>query len=255
MKKLLLVLMSLFTVLMLAAGCGSNEPKKMVIGLDDNFAPIGFRDENNNIVGYDIDLAKEACKRAGLDVEFKPIDWASKEAEIKSKRIDAIWNCFTVNDERKQTYTLSEPYMNNAQLVVVPETSSIQTIADLKGKVLAVQDDSTGSYLMDKNDELRNSLADYRKYPDFAAVYLDMDAQRVDAMIVDAVLARYYMKLNPGKYRALEENMGDEVVAVAFRKDDKEFCDKINKALAEMKKDGTAKKISEKWMGVDITVY
>lgn len=255
MKKLLLVLMSLFTVLMLAAGCGSNEPKKMVIGLDDNFAPIGFRDENNNIVGYDIDLAKEACKRAGLDVEFKPIDWASKEAEIKSKRIDAIWNCFTVNEERKQTYTLSEPYMNNAQLVVVPENSSIQTIADLKGKVLAVQDDSTGSYLMDKNDELRNSLADYRKYPDFAAVYLDMDAQRVDAMIVDAVLARYYMKLNPGKYRALEENMGDEVVAVAFRKDDKEFCDKINKALAEMKKDGTAKKISEKWMGVDITVY
>lgn len=255
MKKLLLVLMSLFTVLMLAAGCGSNEPKKMVIGLDDNFAPIGFRDENNNIVGYDIDLAKEACKRAGLDVEFKPIDWASKEAEIKSKRIDAIWNCFTVNEERKQTYTLSEPYMNNAQLVVVPETSSIQTIADLKGKVLAVQDDSTGSYIMDKNDELRNSLADYRKYPDFAAVYLDMDAQRVDAMIVDAVLARYYMKLNPGKYRALDENMGDEVVAVAFRKDDKEFCEKINKALAEMKKDGTTKKISEKWMGVDITVY
>lgn len=255
MKKLLLVLMSLFTVLMLAAGCGSNEPKKMVIGLDDNFAPIGFRDENNNIVGYDIDLAKEACKRAGLEVEFKPIDWASKEAEIKSKRIDAIWNCFTVNEERKQTYTLSEPYMNNAQLVVVPETSPIQTIADLKGKVLAVQDDSTGSYIMDKNDELRNSLADYRKYPDFAAVYLDMDAQRVDAMIVDAVLARYYMKLNPGKYRALDENMGDEVVAVAFRKDDKEFCDKINKALAEMKKDGTTKKISEKWMGVDITVY
>lgn len=255
MKKLLLVLMSLFTVLMLSAGCGSDEPKKMVVGLDDNFAPIGFRDENNNIVGYDIDLAKEACKRAGLDVEFKPIDWASKEAEIKSKRIDAIWNCFTVNEERKQTYTLSDPYMNNAQLVVVPETSSIQTIADLKGKVLAVQDDSTGSYLMDKNDELRNSLADYRKYPDFAAVYLDMDAQRVDAMIVDAVLARYYMKLNPGKYRALEENMGDEVVAVAFRKDDKEFCEKINKALAEMKKDGTTKKISEKWMGVDITVY
>lgn len=255
MKKLLLVLMSLFTVLMLAAGCGSNEPKKMVIGLDDNFAPIGFRDENNQIVGYDIDLAKEACKRAGLEVEFKPIDWASKEAEMKSKRIDAIWNCFTVNEERKQTYTLSEPYMNNAQLVVVPENSTIQTIDDLKGKVLAVQDDSTGSYLMDKNDELRNALADYRKYPDFAAVYLDMDAQRVDAMIVDAVLARYYMKLNPGKYRALEQNMGDEVVAVAFRKDDKDFCDKINKALAEMKKDGTAKKISEKWMGVDITVY
>lgn len=257
MRKLLLVLMSLMTVLMLAAGCGSSESKKIVIGLDDNFAPIGFRDENNQIVGYDIDLAKEACKRAGLEVEFKPIDWASKEAEIKSKRIDAIWNCFTVNEERKQTYGLSEPYMNNSQLVVVPENSDIKTIADLEGKVLAVQDDSTGAYIMDGADraELKNSLKDYRKYPDFAAVYLDMDAGRVDAMIVDAVLARYYMKLNPGKYKALEENMGDEVVAVAFRKDDKELIEKINKALAEMKKDGTAKKISEKWMGVDITIY
>lgn len=255
MKKLLLVLMSLFTVLMLAAGCGSNEQKKMVIGLDDNFAPIGFRDENNNLVGYDIDMAKEACKRAGMEVEFKPIDWASKEAEMKSKRIDAIWNCFTVNKERQETYTLSDPYMNNAQLVVVPVNSDIQKIADLQGKVLAVQDDSTGAYLVEDRPELKNSLKDYRKYPDFAAVYLDMDAGRVDAMVVDAVLARYYMKLNPDKYRALEENMGDEVVAVAFRKDDKDFSAKINKALAEMKKDGTAKKISEKWMGVDITAY
>ena len=92
MRKLLLVLMSLFTVLMLAAGCGSDEPKKMVIGLDDNFAPMGFRNENNEIVGYDIDMAREACKRAGMEVEFKPIDWASKEAEMKGKRIDDIWN-------------------------------------------------------------------------------------------------------------------------------------------------------------------
>lgn len=257
MKKLLMALMSLFAVLMLTAGCGSDGPKKMVIGLDDNFAPMGFRDENNKIVGYDIDMAREACKRAGLEVEFKPIDWASKEAEMKGKRIDAIWNCFTVNEERKQTYQLSEPYMKNSQLIIVPQNSSIQKIADIKGKVLGVQDDSTGAYLMaqDANKELLNSLKDYRKYPDFAAAYLDVDAGRVDAMIVDAVLARYYMKKNPGKYRALEETMGDEVVAVAFRKDDKDFCGKINKALAEMKKDGTAKKISEDWMGVDITNY
>lgn len=254
-RKLLLVMMGLLTILALAAGCGSNEPKKMVIGLDDNFAPMGFRNENNEIVGYDIDLAKEACKRAGLEVEFKPIDWASKEAEMKGKRIDAIWNCFTVNEERKQTYTLSDAYMVNSQLVVVPSSSDVQKVANLKGKVLAVQDDSTGAYILDKDDNLRTSLKDYRKYPDFAAVFMDMDAGRVDAMVVDAVLARYYMKLNPGKYRALDESMGDEVVAVAFRKDDKDFCPKINKALAEMKKDGTAKKISEKWMGVDITKY
>ena len=216
---------------------------------------VGFRNEKNEIVGYDIDLAKEACKRAGMEVEFKPIDWASKEAEIKGKRIDAIWNCFTVNPERQEAYTLSKPYMVNAQLVVVPKGSEITKIADLKGKVLAVQDDSTGSYILDRNNELRASLKDYRKYPDFAAVYMDMDAGRIDAMVVDAVLARYYMVKHPDKYVALEENLGDEVVAVAFRKDDKEYSEKINKALDEMKKDGTMKKISEQWMGVDITKY
>lgn len=255
MKKFLLLAMTLLMALSLVAGCGSDSPKKMVIGLDDNFAPMGFRNEKNEIVGYDIDLAKEACKRAGMEVEFKPIDWASKEAEIKGKCIDAIWNCFTVNPERQEAYTLSKPYMVNAQLVVVPKGSEITKIADLKGKVLAVQDDSTGSYILDRNNELRTSLKDYRKYPDFAAVYMDMDAGRIDAMVVDAVLARYYMVKHPDKYVALEENLGDEVVAVAFRKDDKEYSEKINKALDEMKKDGTMKKISEQWMGVDITKY
>ena len=181
MKKFLLLAMTLLMALSLVAGCGSDSPKKMVIGLDDNFAPMGFRNEKNEIVGYDIDLAKEACKRAGMEVEFKPIDWASKEAEIKGKRIDAIWNCFTVNPERQEAYTLSKPYMVNAQLVVVPKGSEITKIADLKGKVLAVQDDSTGSYILDRNNELRTSLKDYRKYPDFAAVYMDMDAGRIDA--------------------------------------------------------------------------
>ena len=255
MKKILLAMMSLLMVAMMAVGCGNDAPKKVVIGLDDNFAPMGFRNESNEIVGLDIDLAREACKRAGMEAEFKPIDWGTKEAEIKSGRIDAIWNCFTLNAEREATYGMSEPYLINAQLVVVPAASDIATIADLKGKVVAVQDDSTGAYAMEANTELMASLKDYRKYPDFVAVYMDMDAQRVDAMIVDAVLARYYDTKTPGKYKILEENMGDELVAVAFKKENNELREKINKALAEMKKDGTAKKISEKWMGADIISY
>lgn len=242
--------------LSLVAGCGSDSPKKMVIGLDDNFAPMGFRNEKNEIVGYDIDLAKEACKRAGMEVEFKPIDWASKEAEIKGKRIDAIWNCFTVNPERQEAYTLSKPYMVNAQLVVVPKGSEITKIADLKGKVLAVQDDSTGSYILDRNNELRTSLKDYRKYPELCCCLYGYGRPAVSMpWQLTLVLARYYMVKHPDKYVALEENLGDEVVAVAFRKDDKEYSEKINKALDEMKKDGTMKKISEQWMGVDITKY
>lgn len=258
MKKLLTLVMTLIMAVMMVAGCGSDGPKKMVIGLDDNFAPMGYRNEKNEIVGMDIDLAREACKRLNIEVEFKPIDWGAKEAELKSKRIDAIWNCFTVNPEREKTYGLSKPYINNSQLVVTRAGSDIKTIADLKGKVVAVQDDSTGSYLLElpENKALKDGLKDYRKYPDFAAIYMELDNGRVDAAIVDAVLARgYYDKLKPGQYTILEETMGDEVVAVAFRKDDKEFLARIDKVMDEMKKDGTCKKISEKWMGADITKY
>lgn len=258
MKRLLLVLMSLMMMLLLVTGCGNDSPKKMVIGLDDNFAPMGYRNEKNELVGMDIDLAREACKRLNIEVEFKPIDWGAKEAELKSKRIDAIWNCFSLNEERAKTYGMSEPYINNAQLVVVPAGSDIKTIADLKGKIVAVQDDSTGADLLEKekNQSLKASFKDYRKYPDFAAIYMELDNKRVDAAIVDAVLARgYYQKLKPGQYVILDESLGDEVVSVAFRKDDNELRERINKTLAEMKKDGTCKKISEKWMGADITKY
>ena len=181
-----------------------------------------------------------------------------KEAELKSKRIDAIWNCFTVNPEREKVYGMSKPYINNSQLVVVPKDSPIKTLEDLKGKIVAVQDDSTGSYLLEQpaHKELAASMKEVRKYPDFAAIYMEIDNKRVDAAIVDAVLARgYYDKKKPGAYRILEQNMGDEVVAIAFRKDDKDFKDRIDKAMDEMKKDGTCKKISEKWMGADITKY
>ena len=100
--------MGLMMMIMMVAGCGSSGPKKIVIGLDDNFAPMGFRNEKNEIVGMDIDLAREACKRLNMEVEFKPIDWGAKEAELKSKRIDAIWNCFTINPEREKVAALPD---------------------------------------------------------------------------------------------------------------------------------------------------
>ena len=233
LKKICLVLFSVLMMLMIV-GCGSSGPKKMVIGLDDNFAPMGFRNEKNEIVGFDIDLAREACKRAGMEVTFKPIDWSAKEAVIQ----------------------FSKPYINNCQVVAVPVKSTIQTIADLKGKTVGVQDDSTGSYLLDgKYADLRKGLKEYKKYPDFAAAFLDIDSGRLDALVVDEILVRYYMKKAPDKYRVLKEDLGKEVVGVGFRKDDKEFAARIDKVLDEMKKDGTCKKISMQWFGTDITRY
>ena len=115
---------------------------------------------------------------------------------------------------------------------------------------------TSGSYLLDgKYADLRKGLKEYKKYPDFAAAFLDIDSKRLDAVVVDEILVRYYMKKAPGKYKVLKEDLGKEVVGVGFRKDDKEFAARIDKILDEMKKDGTCKKISMQWFGTDITRY
>ena len=134
------------------AGCGGNTdkqaaqklPDKIVIGLDDNFPPMGFRDDSGQLVGFDIDLAQEASKRLGIPVEFKPIDWDSKETELKSKKIDAIWNGLSITPEREKNILFSRPYENGPQILLVKNDSPIQGKADLAGKIVGTQQGSTG---------------------------------------------------------------------------------------------------------------
>jgi len=112
---------------------------KIVVGLDDNFPPMGFRDEKNELVGFDIDMAREAAKRMGMEVDFKPIDWSAKEAELSAKRVDVLWNGLTITEERKKNIAFTAPYMENHQIVVVAATSPIKAKADLAGKVVGAR--------------------------------------------------------------------------------------------------------------------
>ena len=130
MKKLTgIFLASAATVLLAACGPSNDtssaeatdtaQARKIVVGLDDNFPPMGFRDEKNQLVGFDIDLAREATKRLGYDVEFKAIDWSAKEAELQGKRVDVLWNGLTITEERKKNINFTKPYMANHQIIVV----------------------------------------------------------------------------------------------------------------------------------------
>jgi len=110
-----------------------------VMGLDDAFPPMGFRDEKNEIVGFDIDLAKEVAKRLGVDVKFQTIVWESKLEEINSGNIDVIWNGFSITPERQKEYLFTKPYIKNRQVIVVTADSPIKTKADLEGKKIGIQ--------------------------------------------------------------------------------------------------------------------
>lgn len=268
MKKRTLLATVALTALL--AACGKNEPAsgtaaapeqapaaavatKLVVGLDDNFPPMGFRDDKNEIVGFDIDMAREAAKRLSLPVEFKPIDWSAKEAELSGKRVDMLWNGLTITPERKEKIAFTAPYMENHQIIVVAAKSAIKTKADLAGKVVGAQEGSSAVDAVKKEDAVLQSFKEFKTFGDNITALMDLAAGRLDAVVLDEVVGRYQVAKKPDEYAVLEENFGTEEYGVGLRKEDAELHAKLDAALTEMKKDGTAAAIATKWFGKDVT--
>ena len=229
-----------------AAAATTDLPTKLVIGLDDNFPPMGFRDEKGELVGYDIDMAREATKRMNIEAEFKPIDWSAKEAELKGKRVDALWNGMTITEERKKNVAFTKPYMQNHQIVIVTAKSSIKAKVDMAGKVVGVQDGSSAVDAVSKED-ISKQFKELKKFGDNVAALMDLSTGRLDAVVVDEVVGRYYTSKKPGEYRVLTDNFGSEDYGVGLRKEDTTLLTKLDAALDAMNADGTAAKIYAKW--------
>ncbi len=260
MKKFayLLSTVVLLVGLMLLSGCGSDDSSDysyiedkgtLVIGLDDTFAPMGFRDKKDNLVGVDIDLAKAVCKKLGLKAEFQPIEWDAKEAELKSKNIDCIWNGMSATEERQKSMTLSNKYFDNKILVMSLDKSiNIKDSKSLKDYKIGTQADSAALEAIqgDKNyDSFKDNVSEY---PTYDEAILDMKAGRVDVVVIDEVYALYNNKNNAKLYQS-DFNFGADKYAVGFRKGDDELASKVNDAIQECIDDGTAQKICEKWFG------
>lgn len=168
---------------------GKNE---IVLGLDASFPPMGYTDEEGNIVGFDIDLAKAVCEKLEINLKLQPIDWDSKDMEIASKNIDIIWNGFSVNEERIEKYTFSKPYLANKQIIIVPDGSAIKTKADLAGKTIGLQKGST-AYDAVEADAIAKDIGKIVTYEDNLEAFLDLKAGRIDAFVVDYVVGKYIL--------------------------------------------------------------
>lgn len=227
---------------------------KLIIGVDDTFAPMGFLDENNELTGFDIEMAQAVSEKLGIPVEFQTVDWTMKEQELNQGNIDLIWNGYSVTDERAEKVLFTNPYLDNKQVVVTMADSGINTLADLSGKVVAAQADSSAVEAINSNPEIADTFADRPEFATNDEAIMDMEAGRSDAVVADSVLLDYVIshKEDPSQYKILDEDLGSEEFAVGVRKEDTALCDAINKAFEELKADGTAKEISEKWFGEDI---
>lgn len=261
MKKLTATILVCATSLLAACGqqdepatqaAASTEVKKVVVGLDDNFPPMGFRDDKNELVGFDIDMAREVGKRMGVEVEFKPIDWSAKEAELNGKRVDALWNGLTITEERKKNIAFTAPYMANHQIILVAHASPIQTRADLAGHVVGAQDGSSAVDAIKRDEPVAASLKELKLFGDNVTALMDLSSGRLDAVVLDEVVGRYLASKREGEYRVLEENFGTEDYGVGLRKEDTVLLTRFDETLAAMKKDGSAARIAQQWFGADI---
>ncbi|GMO20250.1 MAG: amino acid ABC transporter substrate-binding protein [Spirochaetaceae bacterium] len=228
--------------------------KKFILGLDDSFPPMGFRNENNEITGYDVDLAKEAAKRMGVELVLQPIDWSTKEQELNTGEIDCIWNGFTITEERRQNVLFSPPYLKNAQVVVVKGDSAAQTLADLKDKKIGTQTGSSSVEAINEAKEFKASVKEIIEYKDFLTALMDLDVGGIDAVVIDLVVANDNINRSGKNFRILNENLGEESFGIGFRKNDNALAAKVWETLLEMAADGTVAKISEKWLGADISI-
>ena len=260
-RKILAVLLA---ALLLAAfaGCGAQEQSddslqkvldagKFVLGLDTEFPPMGFVDENGEIVGFDIDMAKEVCSRLGVQLVLQGINWDEKEKILDRGDIDCIWNGLSVTPARQEALCLSEPYMKNEMIGVVRKESGFLSIKDLKGAKIGVQHGSSAYEALQKQDIGKIRIM---PYDNVVTIIEELAKESIDAALIDSVVAYYYMYSMPGSYYILPETFNEEEYAIGFRKNDLKLRDRIQEIISEMKADGTLADISKKWFGSDITI-
>ena len=228
-----------------------NSDKQFIVGFDAEYPPYGYKDDNGEYVGFDLDLAQEVCARNCWELVKQPIDWDSKDMELNSGSIDCIWNGFTITG-REDDYTWSKPYVDNSIVVVVKEGSGIEKKEDLAGKVVAVQADSSGlAALTDEEDNEENlklaaSFSDLQQVADYNTAFMNLEAGAVDAIVVDIGVADYQLESRTG-FVMLDDKIRTEQYAVGFKLGNEELRDKVQSTLDEMVNDGTFDDIGKKW--------
>lgn len=269
MKKraaLLLALAMLATTVL--AGCGSKEDKSadnkkedkkeakvenddetLIVGFDASFPPYGYKDDDGEYVGFDLELAQEVCDRNDWKLVKQPVDWDAKDMEIDSGTIDCIWNGFTMNG-REDEYTWSDPYIDNKQVMVVATDSGINSFDDLSGKLVETQADSSAlAALQGDQKKLADTVGSLTEIAEYNTAFMDLESGACDAIAMDIGVAYYQInsRKNPDDYKVLDEEISSEQYAVGFKLGNEELRDKVQATLDEMAEDGTVAKIAEKY--------
>ncbi len=236
-----------------AASADKEGGKTFTVGFDAEFPPYGYMDENGNYTGFDLELAAEVCTRNGWEFVAQPIDWDAKDMELSSGSIDCIWNGFTMQG-REDAYTWSVPYVDNSQVFVVPADAGISTQADLAGKVVGVQKDSSALAALETDAAaLAITFADLQRYGDYNLAFMDLEQGAIDALAIDIGVANYQISSRGDAFVILEEKLASEQYGIGFKLGNDELKNQVEATLLEMAEDGTFMEIAEKYADFGLT--
>lgn len=230
------------------------ENKTLTVGFDAEYPPFGYKDDNGEYVGFDLDLAQEVCDNLGWELVKKPINWDSKDMELNSGSIDCIWNGFTING-REDDYTWSDAYLNNEQVMVVAADAGIEKLADLEGKNVVVQAASAALDALnsDDNKELTESFGSLTENPDYNTAFMNLDSGAADAIAVDIGVAKYQLgQREEGKYVILDEPIQSEQYGIGFAKGNDELKDTVWAELLKLYEAGEVDKLAEQYEVADM---
>ena len=235
-----------------ARAADGEDDNTFIVGFDAEFPPYGYKDDNGEYVGFDLDLAQEVCDRNGWTLKKQPIEWNSKDMELNSGSISCIWNGFTMNG-REDAYTWTTPYVDNSQVVVVRKDSGITQLNDLSGKVVAVQADSsalaalTGEDASEENKALAETFKELQQVGDYNSAFMNLESGAVNAICMDIGVANYEIESRGDKFMMLEDRLSSEEYGIGFKKGNTELRDKVQATLLDMLADGTFDEIAKKW--------
>ncbi len=226
----------------------------LVVGIDDQFPPMGFVGEDGELTGFDVELSKLVAEKLGVTAEIQPINWDAKEMELNSGNIDVIWNGYTITADRIKEVEFTKPYLNNEQVLVVAQDSPYQTKADLEGKNVGAQVESAGLEALNADPVLSTSVASIPEFDDYLMALMDLGTSRLDAVAIDKILINYTIAQNPGKYRVLDESLSDEYYGIGCAQGAVALREAIDKALDELYEDGSIDALSTEWFGENIVI-
>lgn len=234
-----------------AEGSVKTPSGKFTVGFDQEFPPMGFVGDDGQFTGFDLDLAKEVASRLGLEFVPQPINWDAKDMELDSGNIDCIWNGFTMQG-REDAYTWVGPYMANNQVFVVTADSDIASKADLAGKAVEVQKDSSGLAALQGEAELSASFGSMTEVADYNTALMDLESGACDAVCMDSIVAGYQIKSSGKDMKILDDTLSAEEYGIGFKKGEDALAKAVYDTLMDMKDDGTVAKISNDWFGSDV---